>query len=121
MTMKIRFNTIGRYQRVLYSVALTLISVLAAFAASGWTSLSDGKTLDNWVVRGGTGQYRIENDEIVGRTVDSHDPGTQTFLCTRREYADFELTLDVKCDKALNSGIQIRSHVYEQDTPTPKR
>src|SRR6185369_11376214 len=32
-------------------------------------------------------------------------------------YADFVLEFDVKCDKALNSGVQIRSHVYEQDTP----
>ncbi len=27
------------------------------------------------------------------------------------------MELDVLCDKPLNSGIQIRSHVYEKDTP----
>jgi hypothetical protein len=29
--------------------------------------------------------------------------------------------LDVWADRQLNSGIQIRSHVYAKDTPTPKR
>jgi hypothetical protein len=86
---------------------------------SGWVAL--GAPLDNWVVRGGTAQYRIEDGVIIGRTVDSTDQGTQTFLCTRRDYADFELELDVWTDRQLNSGIQIRSHVYDKDTPTKKR
>ena len=37
----------------------------------------------------------------------------------RGPFSDFELELDVLCDKSLNSGIQIRSHVYEKDTPQP--
>ena len=30
------------------------------------------------------------------------------------------LELEVKCDPALNSGVQVRSHVYEKDDPDPK-
>lgn len=76
--------------------------------------LFDGRTLDGWEVRGGAAEYRVEDGMIVGRTVEG---SPNTFLCTTREYADFELVLDVMCDIPLNSGIQIRSHVYEEDTP----
>ena len=82
--------------------------------ASGWVSLFDGKNLDAWVVKGGTATYHIDKDMIVGTTVAK---SKNTFLCTKRDYADFELELEVLCDKELNSGIQIRSHVYAKDTP----
>ncbi len=50
---------------------------------------------------------------IVGKTVEG---SPNTFLC-RGDYRDFALELEVQCDPALNSGIQVRSHVYEKDTP----
>ncbi|MCZ6792441.1 MAG: DUF1080 domain-containing protein [Planctomycetota bacterium] len=77
-------------------------------------SLFDGESLEGWVVRGGRATYKVEDGCIVGRTTES---SPNTFLCTAREYGDFELLLEVKCDPELNSGIQIRSHVYEKDTP----
>ena len=51
---------------------------------------------------------------IVGSSVPSTP---NSFLCTEKYYGDFILELDVLCDVELNSGIQIRSHVYEKDTP----
>lgn len=93
----------------------------AASSSSGWVPLFNGKNLDNWVVKGGTAKYHVEKDTIVGTTVEK---SKNTFLSTKRDYADFELTLEVRCDKELNSGIQIRSHVYEKPTPqasAPKR
>ena len=83
-----------------------------AFAAqprSGWVSLFDGKSIDNWVVKGGSAKYHVEDGMIVGTTVEK---SKNTFLCTPRDYGDFELELEVLCDKELNSGIQIRSHTY---------
>ena len=44
-----------------------------------------------------------------------------TFLCTKRPYADFILEFEVKHDPALNSGVQIRSQTYPDDTPIPGR
>jgi hypothetical protein len=85
------------------------------------TSLFDGKTLEGWVVKGGSANYKVEDGMIVGTTVEG---SPNTFLSTKRDYGDFELELEVKCDMALNSGMQIRSHVYEKDTPQlsdPKR
>lgn len=75
--------------------------------SSGWRELFDGQTLEGWVQRGGRAEYRVENGEIVGAT----RPGQpNSFLCTVREYGDFELDLEFKVDPALNSGIQVRSH-----------
>jgi hypothetical protein len=104
-------------------LALLVLSALCQTATAdegSWTSLFDGRSLDGWTVRGGNAAYKVDDGMIVGTTVDG---SPNTFLC-RGPYGDFELELDVKCDKALNSGMQIRSHVYEQDTPqasNPKR
>jgi hypothetical protein len=94
-------------------IALSALA-LPLRAASDWASLFDGKSITNWVVKGGKAKYHVENGMIVGTTVDG---SKNTFLCTPRDYADFELQLEVWCDKELNSGIQIRSHVYPKPTP----
>ncbi len=81
-----------------------------------FVALFDGKTLDGWTVRGGKATYQIEDGVIVGTTVEG---SPNTFLCTKKDYGDFELLFEVKCDKALNSGVQIRSHAYHKDTTLP--
>lgn len=81
-----------------------------------WLSLFDGKTLDGWEIRGGFAKYKVEDGMIVGSTVEG---SPNTFLC-KGEYQDFELELEVKCDPRLNSGVQVRSHVYEQNDQLPK-
>ena len=104
--------------------AVMLLAVLFASSslatAGEWIHLFDGKTIDGWTVRGGTATYKVEDGTIVGTTVEG---SPNTFLC-KGPFSDFELEFDVLCDKPLNSGVQIRSHVYEQDTPqasNPKR
>ncbi|MHC4173585.1 MAG: 3-keto-disaccharide hydrolase [Planctomycetota bacterium] len=78
-----------------------------------WKALFDGKTLDGWEVKSGFAKYHVEDDMIVGTTVKG---SSNTFLCTRKQYGDFILEFEVKVDPALNSGVQIRSHVYEKET-----
>lgn len=90
---------------------------LALDQSQGWVSLFDGQSLDGWTVRGGFATYKVDAGTIVGTTVEG---SPNTFLC-RGDYGDFELQLEVLCDKPLNSGIQIRSHVYQQDTPQPSQ
>ena len=87
---------------------------IAAKSGSGWVSLFNGKSLDGWVVKGGTAKYEVKDGMIVGTTVEK---SKNTFLCTPRDYADFEFEAMVLCDKELNSGFQIRSHVYAKPTP----
>jgi Domain of Unknown Function (DUF1080)/Carboxylesterase family len=79
----------------------------------GWTPLFDGKTLDGWKVNGGTARYAVEDGAIVGTTVEG---SPNTFLC-KGDYRDFVLELEVQCDPRLNSGVQVRSHVYGPDSP----
>jgi hypothetical protein len=87
-----------------------------AQAAEGWIDLFDGRTLNGWIQKNGTATYRVENGAIVGRT----KPGSpNSFLCTEREFCDFELEFDVKVDTGLNSGVQIRSKT--KPVPPQKR
>ncbi len=96
---------------------LLLLAAVSSFAAE-WTSLFDGKSLDGWKVRGGNAAYRAEDGTIVGKTTEG---SPNTFLCTEKEYGDFELELEVLCDPELNSGVQIRSHVYEKPFTDEKK
>ena len=76
-------------------------------ADDGWTDLFDGKTLNGWIQKNGLATYRVENGTIVGRSAVN---SPNSFLCTEKDYGDFELSFDVKLfDAALNSGVQIRS------------
>lgn len=99
-----------RFLSCLFSIATTL-------SAAEWVALFDGKSIDNWVVKGGTATFHVEDGVIVGTT--GGKGSINTFLCTPRDYSDFELELEVKLDDRLNSGVQIRSHTYTQDTPQP--
>ncbi len=97
------------------------VAILVVLSASGglladdgaWMPLFDGKSLDGWQVKGGFAEYRIEDGAILGTTVKG---SPNTFLCAPKQYADFELIFEVKVDTVLNSGVQIRSHVYKKDT-----
>lgn len=74
-------------------------------------SLFNGKDLAGWVQRGGKATYRIEGNEIVGRSV-RETPNS--FLCTARTYGDFILEYEFKVDPKLNSGVQIRSECFDE-------
>jgi lysophospholipase L1-like esterase len=79
-----------------------------SFPGGRWTSLFDGKTLQGWTPVAGTATYRVENGTIVGKTAEG---SPNTFLRSAKEYKDFELTFEVKCDSRLNSGVQLRSRL----------
>jgi hypothetical protein len=72
----------------------------------GWVVLFDGKSLRGWEQRNGTATYRVEDGCIVGKTTER---SANSFLCTIKEYGDFELKFEVLVDDRLNSGVQIRS------------
>ncbi len=75
-----------------------------------WTDLFNGKNLDDFEQKGGEARYELADGVIIGTTV----PNTpNSFLCTKKTYGDFILELEVLVDTALNSGIQIRSHEYQ--------
>jgi len=93
---------------VVLLVRLALAAVPPA-AQDGWTEPFDGKSLDGWMAHGGAAKFQALDGAIVGESV----AGTgNSFLCTRREYGDFELELEYLVDLALNSGVQVRSEVF---------
>lgn len=94
---------------LLFLMALSL----PAMSENGWVDLFSGKNLDGWTQRNGTATYKIEADSIVGTTAEG---SPNSFLCSDKEYGDFELAFEVKVDNALNSGVQVRSRTHK--TPT---
>lgn len=99
--------------------AMMLLSFVAyapiAVAEENFTPLFDGKSLTGWVQRGGEAKYFVEDGAVVGESV----PLTpNSFLCTEKEYANFILELEFKVDPRLNSGVQVRSQVFDESTTT---
>ena len=84
-------------------------------ASSDWIDLFDGSTLNGWVQMNGAHRFTVEDAAIVGRTVES-SASLNSFLCTTREFDDFELELETAIDPITNSGIQIRSTVRPLQT-----
>ncbi|GAB5403403.1 MAG: DUF1080 domain-containing protein [Aureliella sp.] len=74
--------------------------------ADGWNTIFNGKNLEGWSQKNGTAKYTVEDGVIVGRTAVG---SPNSFMCSDKDYADFELTFEVKVDVGLNSGCQIRS------------
>ena len=82
------------------------VSLQAAEGADGWVSLFDGKTLAGWIQKNGTATYQVVDGTILGETSEG---SPNSFLCTAKEYGDFELEFEVRVHDKLNSGVQIRS------------
>lgn len=89
---------------------LLAIAVSSTLSAGEWGNLFNGKNLKNWIQKNGTATYRIEGDAITGKTSEG---SPNSFLCTKKLYADFELEFEVKVSNELNSGVQIRSQTKE--------
>ncbi len=83
-------------------------SVLVATQHAGTAPLFDGKTFNGW--EGNLAHVRIESGAIVAGTLAAKIERNE-FLCTTREFKDFELRLAVKLlggDQA-NAGVQFRT------------
>ena len=77
-------------------------------------SLFDGKSLDGW--EGELNWFRVEDGAIVAGSLEKDIP-QNLFLCTTREYGDFELKVEAKLiGPGDNSGIQFRSRRIAEDT-----
>ncbi|MBL7133016.1 MAG: DUF1080 domain-containing protein [Phycisphaerae bacterium] len=87
---------------------LRVIKILTPGKTAGkGKRIFDGKTFKGW--EGNLKMFRIEDGAIVGGTLKKRIPRNE-FLCTTKDYADFELRLKVKLlGKGANAGIQIRS------------
>lgn len=104
------------------SLCLLASLVIGAFLSSSialagdWVDLIQGEDLSGWKKFGGDATYVLKDGVITGKTGE----GKNTFL-TKGPYADFVLEFEVRCDAALNSGVQVRSHIYQKETPQESR
>jgi len=78
-----------------------------------WIDLFDGESLDGWVHMNGSHQYSVEDGAIVGRT---YPWSRNSFLCTVKQFDNFELELEVIVDDTTNQGVQFRSRVKPVST-----
>lgn len=88
---------------------LYLVLSPTAVWAGPWMSLFDGTTLDGW--EGDRDVFRVEDGAITAGSLDSSIPRNE-FLCTTRDYADFELVLRFRIEgdpAKANAGVQLRS------------
>ena len=81
---------------------------LPSVAADKPIRLFDGKTFAGW--EGNEQSFRLEQGAIVGGTLKARIPRNE-FLCTKKTYKNFILTLEVKLlgGPKANAGIQIRT------------
>ena len=83
----------------------------------GFLSLFDGKTITGW--EGNLDVFRIDDGAIVAGSLKERVPRNE-FLCTKKEFADFELRLKFKLlGKGANAGVQIRSCRAAKDSLHP--
>lgn len=86
---------------------------LPACGQDNWIDLFNGENLEGWSVHSGKAKYRVEDGTIVGQAVPN---SPNSFLCTDREFSDFILEFEVLLeDPELNSGVQFRSHIADQE------
>jgi len=102
-----------------YRIGLLIVSAISSLALGGAMiannaqkarPLFDGKTFRGW--EGDTlNTWRISNGAIVGGSLTAKVPHND-FICTRRDYANFNLRLKVMLignSGFINAGVQFRS------------
>lgn len=93
-------------KRSIAASVLIVLSILAGCAhpqrasGSGWITLLDGRTLENWN-RTGDANWRIEDGAAVA------DRGNG-LLVAKQSFGDFELRAEFYVDENANSGVYIR-------------
>jgi hypothetical protein len=107
------FSTCRGFTNPLAMVSLVAVtslawgSVRASEPPSGFIALFDGKSLKGW--EGNLRQFRIQDGALVGGNLENPIPRNE-FLCTEREFGDFELRLKFMLKgKGANGGVQLRS------------
>ncbi|MEA1950420.1 MAG: DUF1080 domain-containing protein [Planctomycetota bacterium] len=83
-----------------------------------FVALFNGQNFDGW--EGNRDIFRIQHGAIVAGSMEQTVPNNE-FLCTKKEYENFELRLKFKLlgGPKANAGIQIRSRRAAKDSKHP--
>ena len=102
------------------TMLLFAVATLAFFSCNqdgGWVDLFNGEDLEGWEVEGAPeSNFFVEDGMLVAETKMGLP---NTFLATTKNYSNFELELEFKVNTGMNTGVQIRSGVYDEPTTTP--
>ena len=80
---------------------------------TGFSPLLTKDSMDGWTPRGGTSEFRLRGDVLVGTCIEG---SPSTYFCTKAIYKDFVLELEFFADSSMNSGVQVRTQVAEKHT-----
>lgn len=97
-----------RFKSILFIICVLTLSAYG----QQWRPLFNGENFEGWETHGGKATYTISNGTIKGTAV-LNSPNT--FLCTKEQFSDFIFEADVFLPNDLNSGIQFRSNLKEND------
>jgi hypothetical protein len=87
------------------------VGLTSARAGGDKGTFFNGKDLSGF--EGLTEYWSVRDGAIVGSTPEGLK--FNTFLCSKRQYGDFELKFQVKMTKSGNSGVQIRSKIANME------
>ena len=99
-------------RRITSAAWLALVVGMMAIAdkprdETGFVPLLDGKSFQGW--EGNLQVFRIQDQAVVGGSLEKPVPDNE-YLCTKKQYADFELRLKFRVlGSNTNAGIQFRS------------
>lgn len=102
---------------ILLLCVIGLLSLISCNQDGGWVDLFNGTDLEGWEVKGAPESNFFVEDGILVAETKMGLPNT--FLATTKSFANFELEVDFKVNKGMNTGVQIRSGVYDKPTTTP--
>ena len=83
-----------------FSVIALALFALSAQTSSGWVTLFDGKSLDNWT-QAGDANWRLNNGVVEANM-------GRGFLVSKDSYTDFELKVEFWTSNGGNSGVYMR-------------
>jgi len=92
----------------LTAVGITVLWSGLAWGEAPWQRWFADGGLGGFRIVSGSATYRVDDGVLVGTTTEG---SPNTFLVTEDPVRDFELEFEVLVDDALNSGVQVRSHV----------
>ena len=91
---------------------LLVLCTGGALWSQNFRPLFNGTDLTGWEQVTGFAPFEVVDAAIVGTAVPD---SPNSFLCTERPYGDFVLELEFKVDAPLNTGVQFRSHVRQEN------
>lgn len=86
--------------------ALPCASIASAQSGDGWTTLFDGKNLDQWEAAATPDtSFAIEDGAVVAH---KKDPKSTVYLVSKQKYKNFQLRAEFWVSDDANSGIFLR-------------